>query len=114
VLFRSEVLRDTVRRGDSFGALMLKNSVEYPKIATISENFRDTFDVRKIVVGKPYLILRSKETTRATQVYIYQNDPINNTEQDLRDSVVADKNNQKGKYMERDASGIIKNNLSDS
>ena len=46
-----EVLRDTVKNGDSFGELMLRNSVEYPKIARVSEHFRDTFDVRKIVVG---------------------------------------------------------------
>src|SRR5690606_32146141 len=109
-----EVLRDTVRRGDSFGALMLKNSVEYPKIATISENFRDTFDVRRIVVGKPYLILRSKDTARTTQVFIYQNDPINYTVVDLRDSVMAYKKKQKVKYVEREASGIIKSSLSEA
>jgi murein DD-endopeptidase MepM/ murein hydrolase activator NlpD len=109
-----EVLRDTVRRGDSFGALMLKNSVEYPKIATISENFRDTFDVRRIVVGKPYLILRSKDTARTTQVFIYQNDPINYTVVDLRDSVMAYKKKQKVKYVDREASGVIKSSLSEA
>ena len=50
------VVHDTVRRGDSFGELMLKNKVDYPKIAAISENYRDTFDVRRIKVGKPDLI----------------------------------------------------------
>ncbi len=39
------VVHDTIRRGDSFGELMLKNKVDYPKIAAISENYRDTFDV---------------------------------------------------------------------
>lgn len=109
-----EVLRDTIRRGDSFGALMLKNSVEYPKIATISQNFKDTFDVRKIVVGKPYVILRSKDSTNATQVFIYQNDPINYTVVDLRDSVVAYKKKMKVKYVEREASGVIKTSLSEA
>src|SRR5690606_36165730 len=109
-----EVLRDTVRRGDSFGALMLKNNVEYHKIATISENFRDTFDVRRIVVGKPYLILRSKDTAMTTQVFIYQNYPINYSVVDLRDSVMAYKKKQKVKYVEREASGIIKSSLSEA
>ncbi|MEH6513486.1 MAG: M23 family peptidase, partial [Maribacter arcticus] len=45
---------DTIKYGDSFGELMMQNKVAYPKIAAISENYRDTFDVRKIRVGKPY------------------------------------------------------------
>lgn len=109
-----EVLRDTVRRGDIFGEIMLKNKVEYPKILTITENFKDTFDVRKFNVGKPYLILKSKDTTKTAQVFIYQNDPINYTVVDLRDSVVAYRKKQKVKYVEREASGIIKSSLSEA
>ena len=30
------VVRDTVKRGDSFGELMIKNKVDYPKIAKVS------------------------------------------------------------------------------
>ena len=109
-----EVLRDTVKNGDSFGELMLRNSVEYPKIARVSEHFRDTFDVRKIVVGKPYLILKSKDTANNAQVFIYQNDPINYTVVDFRDSVLAYKKKQKVKYVEREASGIIESSLSEA
>ena len=109
-----EVLRDTIKNGDSFGELMLRNRVEYPKIARISEHFRDTFDVRKIVVGKPYLILKSKDTTNNTEVFIYQNDPINYTVVDFRDSVLAYKKKQKVKYVEREASGIIESSLSEA
>ena len=54
------VQQDTVRDGDSFGELMLEHKVEYPKIYKISQDFRDTFDVRRIRVGKPYVILKSK------------------------------------------------------
>ena len=75
---------DTVKNGDSFGELMLQNKVDYPKIAKITQDFKDTFDVRKIRVGKPYLILKSKDTTEAAQVFIYENDPINYTVVDLR------------------------------
>ena len=56
------VVQDTVRNGDSFGQLMLKNNVDYEKVITISEKYKDTFDVRKINVGKPYFILKSKDT----------------------------------------------------
>ena len=101
------VVADTVRNGDSFGELMLQNKVEYPKIAMVAERFKDTFDVRRIRVGKPYLILKSKDTAQTAQVFIYQEDPINYTVIDFRDSVVAYKNRKKILHIEREASGII-------
>lgn len=107
-----KVVQDTVKWGDSFGELMLKNKVEYPKIATISQHFKDTFDVRKIMVGKPYLILKSRDTSETAEVFIYQNDKINYTVVDLRDSVRAYRSRKEVKYVEREVGGIIENNLS--
>ena len=106
------VVHDTVRSGDSFGELMLKNKVDYPKIAAISENYRDTFDVRKIQVGKPYLILKSKDTSEVAEVFIYQNDKINYTVVDLRDSTKAYKSKKRVKLVEREIGGVIDHSLS--
>lgn len=109
------VHEDVVKSGDSFGELMLRNKVDYPKISKVAENFKDTFDVRKIVVGKPYLILKSKDTLESAQVFIYQNDPINYTVIDFRDSVVvAYRNKRKVKYIEREATGTIETSLSEA
>jgi len=108
------VVRDTVKRGDSFGELMIQNKVNYPKIAKLSEEYRDTFDVRKIRVGKPYLILKSKDTTQAAQVFIYQNDLINYTVVDFRDSVLAYKERKRVKYVQKEAAGIIETSLSEA
>lgn len=105
---------DTVKFGDSFGELMLQHKVDYPKIATISENFKDTFDVRKIRVGKPYVILKSKDTLAQAQVFIYENDPINYTVVDLRDSVNVYRNKKDVTYVQKEVSGIIETSLSDA
>ncbi|MBC2838005.1 peptidoglycan DD-metalloendopeptidase family protein [Robiginitalea sp. SC105] len=101
------VVADTIRRGDSFGELMIANKVEYPKIAQISEKYRDSFDVRRIRVGKPYLILKAKDTAQAAQVFIYQDDPINYTVVDFRDSAVAYKEKRPVSYREREVAGVI-------
>ena len=109
-----EVQLDTIKNGDSFGKLMMDHKVDYPKIAKITEEFRDTFDVRKIRVGKPYVILKSKDTMATAQVFIYENDPINYTVVDLRDSVKAYKEKKQVKYLEKEVSGVITTNLSES
>ncbi|WP_291870187.1 peptidoglycan DD-metalloendopeptidase family protein [Maribacter sp.] len=109
-----KVHKDTVRSGDSFGELMLQNHVEYPKIYKISQEYKDTFDVRKIRVGKSYTILKSKDTLEAAQVFIYENDRINYTVVDLRDSVIAYTDKKEVKYIERVAAGIIESSLSEA
>ncbi|MEM1339606.1 MAG: peptidoglycan DD-metalloendopeptidase family protein [Bacteroidota bacterium] len=106
------VVNDTVQWGDSFGELMLKNHVDYPKIVSISENYKDTFDVKKIKVGKPYLILKSRDSLQKAQVFIYQNDKINYTVVDLRDSAVAYKGKKNVQFKEREVAGVIKSSLS--
>ncbi|NKI26469.1 peptidoglycan DD-metalloendopeptidase family protein [Arenibacter sp. 6A1] len=109
-----EVVQDTIRDGDSFGAIMLRNKIDYPKIAMIAETYKDTFDVRRIVKGKPYVILKSKDSTNATEVFIYQSDPINYTVIDFRGDVVAYNKKQKVKYVTREASGVINSSLSEA
>lgn len=108
------VLRDTIRKGDSFGELMIAHKVNYPKIIKVAEEFKDTFDVKRVNVGKPYVILKTKDTTETTQFFIYENDRINYTVVDLRDSVNVYTSRKKIKYVQREVAGIIENNLSES
>ena len=109
-----EVIRDTIKSGDSFGELMLKNHADYPKIIKITEEYKDTFDVRRIRAGKPYVILKTKDTLPKAEVFIYENDRINYTVVDLRDSAIAYKEKKEVKYVQREVSGIIETSLSEA
>jgi murein DD-endopeptidase MepM/ murein hydrolase activator NlpD len=102
-----EVIRDTVRSGDSFGGLMLANNIDYNKVEVLSKKFRDTFDIRRIRVGRPYLILKSRDSISRPEIFVYENDLINYTVVDFRDSVNAYKQRKPIKYVEREASGVI-------
>lgn len=102
-----KVIKDTIRSGDSFGELMLENKVDYPKIHELTQHFKDTFDVRRIRVGKPYMILKSRDTAEVAQVFIYQQDPINYTVVDFRDSVRAYKEQRAVTFRQKEASGVI-------
>lgn len=102
-----EVIRDTVRNGDSFGGLMLANNVDYNKVEVLSKKFRDTFDIRRIRVGRPYLILKSRDSVSRPEVFVYENDLINYTVVDFRDSVNAYRMRKKITRRQKEASGII-------
>ena len=102
-----DVVEDTIRKGDIFGNLMTRNKVDYPKIYELTQKFKDTFDVRRIRVGNPYTILRSRDTSQVAQIFVYENDPINYTVVDFRDSVLAYKGRKEVKLVQREASGVI-------
>ena len=81
-------------------------------IAKIAEEYNDPFHVNRIKIGNPYTILKSKDSAEAAQIFIYENDRINYTVVDLRDSVRAYKSKQAVTFRQREVSGIINSALS--
>ena len=57
-----KVISDTIDFGDSFGEIMEKIGIGYPKIYQITNKIKDSFDVRWLTAGKPYTILKSKDS----------------------------------------------------
>ena len=108
------VINDTVKNGDSFGQILDKNHVDYPLINKIAIVAKDTFDVRRIRAGKPYMILAKKDSTEKAQVFIYQHNKIESTILDFTDSIIVKKNRKPIKYIEKTASGVIESSLSET
>ncbi|WP_233558495.1 peptidoglycan DD-metalloendopeptidase family protein [Aquimarina sp. BL5] len=107
-----KVVRDTVRPGDSFGAILDSHGISRAKVFEISNKIKDTFNVARIMAGKAYAVLKSKDTTEQAQVFVYQNGLIDYTVVDFRDSIIARKSAKPVKIVERIASGTIESNLS--
>ncbi|MCB7481752.1 peptidoglycan DD-metalloendopeptidase family protein [Christiangramia sediminis] len=109
-----EVVRDTIRSGDFFGAIMDKNGVEPGKVFEITESVKDSFNPARIVAGKKYLLLRAKDSARTPQYFIYENDKINYTVLALGDSIYADKKKRPVTIKRREVSGVITSSLSEA
>ena len=106
------VIRDTIRKGDTFGDILFANGVPQEKIMEVATKFRDSFDVRKIGVGKPYVLLNSKESPNKTQVFIYETNTVDYAVVDFRDTLSIYNSQKPVRYEEREASGIITRSLS--
>ncbi|MCB0484926.1 MAG: M23 family peptidase, partial [Flavobacteriaceae bacterium] len=102
-----KVVEDTIRNGDSFGEILYKNHVEYPEVYKIVENCKDSFDIRKLIAGKPYTILAKKDTTEKAQVFIYHPSKTEYVVIDFRDSIYANNFRKTIKTITRTASGSI-------
>jgi murein DD-endopeptidase MepM/ murein hydrolase activator NlpD len=109
------VVRDTIRRGDSFGEILEKNHIGYPKIFQIAEKTKDTFDITKLTAGKPYTLLCTKgDSLQRPECFIYQPNSIDYVVIKFKDSINAYTESKPVKIVEKEASGVIKSSLSAS
>ena len=106
-----KIIKDTVKSGDSFGAIMDTHGIGTAKVYEITTAIKDSFNVARITTGKPYTILASKDSLAQAQVFIYHNNPIDYTVIDIRDSITIQKKKKPVKIVEKSASGIINSSL---
>ena len=110
-----KVIKDTIKKGESFGVILDKHHVNYPIINKIAVTVKDTFDVRRVRAGKPYMILASKDSSEKAQVFIYKQDKINATIIDFSDSIIlAHRYIKTIKTIEKEVFGVIHSNLSNA
>ncbi|MFD2822712.1 peptidoglycan DD-metalloendopeptidase family protein [Lacinutrix iliipiscaria] len=107
------VKRDTIQKGDSFGEILERNNIGYPHIFQIAEKAKDTFDIRKLQVGKPYTLLCSKDDSlQKPKCFIYQPNKEEYVVINFQDSIHAYTSTKPIKYVEKTATGVIENNIS--
>ena len=108
------VKKDTIESGDSFGLILEKNNLYYPKIYNIVQETKKVFDIRKINVGRPYTILSSKDSLNQPLIFIYQPNAIDYLVVSLGDSLWAEKKQKEIKLKEFEAMGSIKSSLAET
>jgi murein DD-endopeptidase len=110
-----KVIKDTIKKGESFGIILDRHHVFYPKINAIAKKIKDTFDVRRIRAGIPYMILASKDTLEKAEIFIYKNSKASATIVDFKDSTIVAYNYRKPiKIIEKEVSGKIYSTLSEA
>lgn len=106
------VVRDTVQSGDSFGKILFDANVDYATIQEITDSVAGVFDTRRIQVGKPYTLLKARDTTEAAQVFIYEQNREDYVVIDFQEEVLAAARKRPVTIYEREISGVINSNLS--
>ncbi len=109
------VVQDTVKKGDTFGAILNSQNIGDRKIYEVVNSVKDTFNVRMIRPNKVYTMLRSKDKTNKLQVFVYQPDALSYYILDFRDSaVVAYKKTRPVTIRRRMIGGVLKGSLSET
>lgn len=109
------VAHDTVKKGDTFGAILNEQNIGNRRIYDIVNSVKDTFNVRMIRPNKAYTMLRSKDKTNKLQFFVYQPNALSYYVLDFRDSaVVAYKKIRPVTIKRRMIGGVIKGSLSET
>lgn len=114
VLQDYKVIEDTIRNGDSFGEILHDNKVDYSEVYNIVEAVKDTFNVAKLITGKPYVILAKKDTTEKAQVFVYQPSLTEYVVIDFTDTISFNFTKKEIKTVVKTATGRIKSSLSEA
>ncbi len=108
------VVHDTIQSGDTFGSILDSQNLDGKQVFDIVAKVKDSFDVRSIQKGKPFILLRSKDRTNKIQVFIYQPDRLNYYVVDFRDSIVAHKKTRPLTFKTRTIAGALNGSLSET
>jgi murein DD-endopeptidase MepM/ murein hydrolase activator NlpD len=109
------VINDTVVSGDTFGSIIEKQNLNGKEVYDVVAKVKDTFDVRTIRKGKPYLMLLSKDRFKKLQYFVYQPDNLNYYIVDFRDSVAtASKKTRPITFRRRTIAGELDGSLSET
>ncbi|MEC8830095.1 MAG: peptidoglycan DD-metalloendopeptidase family protein [Bacteroidota bacterium] len=108
------VVYDTIKRGDSFGKILEDNHLFYPQIHHITEATKKVFDIRQMRIGNPYILLFSKDSSNELLTFIYEENKIEYLVVEFCDTIKAYKDRKPVKVVEKEAFGVIENNLSET
>ncbi|HWR94331.1 MAG TPA: peptidoglycan DD-metalloendopeptidase family protein [Flavobacterium sp.] len=108
------VFYDTIQSGDAFGSKILNQNIGSHQVYDIVNKIKDSFDVRKIRVGKSIIFLRSKDRFKKLQAIIYQPDRASYYIVDFRDTVYAYKKVRPITYKQRTIAGRLDGSFSEA
>jgi murein DD-endopeptidase MepM/ murein hydrolase activator NlpD len=107
------VHRDTIKSGDTFGTMMqnyiLPDSIN---VHQLTEKVRDSFNLRGIKIGKPYLLFFDKKQKAHLKAFVYVKDQINYTLIDLRDTIAVYNKQKPTSIRKRTIAAEIEGSLS--
>jgi murein DD-endopeptidase MepM/ murein hydrolase activator NlpD len=107
-----EVILDTVRRGETFGFIMDRHGVTPRQVFQITQTIPDSvMNFRRINYGKPYMLLKSKDSTRRVEHFIYQKSVIHYAVVSL-DSIHGLAKSKPVTIKQKTTSGVISSSLS--
>ena len=104
-----------IKRGDTFGAILERNGIDYPEVFTILQVIKKSeVNIRKLKIGKPYTVLYTKDSIPKPHAFIYHPGVESYDVIQLKDSLYANKVKKPIRVVQLQATGVIATSLYDT
>jgi len=104
-----------IKRGDTFGAILEQNGIDYPEVYTILQVIKKSeVNIRKLKIGKLYTLLFTKDSVPKAHAFIYHPGVESYDVIQLKDSLYAKKVKKPVRVVELQATGVIASSLYDT
>jgi murein DD-endopeptidase MepM/ murein hydrolase activator NlpD len=100
-----------IKRGDTFGAILERNGIDYPQVYEILQSIKGNVSIRKLQIGKPYTLLYDKDSISPPKAFIYHPDALGYSVIQLRDSIYGKQVSKPIRTVELEATGVIESSL---
>ncbi|MAV80103.1 MAG: peptidase M23 [Flavobacteriaceae bacterium TMED171] len=105
------IVKKKIRRGDTFSSILEDNGINYPEVYNILQNIKNKVSVKRLVTGKTYKLLYTKDSIASPKAFIYEPEMESYNVIQLRDSIYGKKVTKPIKVMLKEGNGLIENSL---
>ncbi|MEO9954320.1 peptidoglycan DD-metalloendopeptidase family protein [Nonlabens sp.] len=109
-----ELVADTVVSGATFNDLISDHIVEGQSAYKTANRLNEVYDLRRIQAGKPFKILKRKDSIGTPEAFIYEPSKLDYVVVHFNDTLAAYKDKHPISYKRKTASGIINSTLSEA
>ena len=112
-LLEYNIIKDTLKQGDTFGAILNNHGVPTERVAKIADLSKEVIRPRNFKAGQAYALIFDKKQPDSLAYFVYQPDLLHFIEIKTKDSLAIRQIDRKVTLVEREGGGYIKNNLLD-
>lgn len=105
------VEKNIIKRGDTFGKILLNNNISAKNIHNITQNSKKIFNPSELKIGDNYMLVFDKKKPDTLAYLIYEPSVNKYITFNLVDSLNAKETLRKVTFTEKTGGGIIQNNL---
>lgn len=105
------VCTDVIRSGENLGEIMSRNGIPTEVVQEVMAQSEGVLDMRKIIPGKSYCIMRTLDTLHQPKYFIYEQDPVHYVVYEVGDQVSVKRGSKKVRQVSSTASGVINSSL---
>jgi murein DD-endopeptidase MepM/ murein hydrolase activator NlpD len=113
-LNKFEIIADTVENGATFNDLIISHIVEGQSAYQTANRLNEIYDLRRIQAGKPFKILKRKDSLGTPEVFIYEPTKLDYLVVNFNDTIAAYRDKHPISFKRKTASGIIHSTLSEA